>query len=307
MTQKTVVKIEPLPPFDLALSSLVFSDGSQKVRCFQEGCFSQVVDAKESFVWIKLISEGSVDKPRLILELHTVDNKISEETVYRVQEVVSQIFSLNMPLKPFYDHVRGDRVMSQITQRLRGFKFPMTPTVFEALVDAIVEQQISIKVARSIEERLAIMFGDVVTVDGEVFSVFPTAATLAAAGVEKIRQTGLSMRKAEYIHGAAQLVTKGDLELEKLQTQPLEEVVSVLDEIRGVGVWTAELTMLRGMGRFDVLPADDFGLRRVISHYCCGGRSISALEARQIAEEWGDWKGLAAFYLIIAEALKVQL
>jgi DNA-3-methyladenine glycosylase II len=103
------------------------------------------------------------------------------------------------------------------------------------------------------------------------------------------------------------LVVDGGLDLEGLKMRGSDEVVGVLDEIRGIGVWTAELTMLRGMHRFDVLPADDFGLRRVISRYYCGGRSINAFEAHKIAEAWGSWKGLAAFYLIIAEVKNVVL
>ena len=306
MTQKTVVHIEPLAPFDLALSALVFADGDRKVRSFQNNCFSQVVNVGGELVWVNLVSEGSVDKPRLRLELYA-DREFSSDVVHRVQNVINQIFSLNMPLNAFYDHIKGDSVMSQITHRLRGFKFPMTPTIFEAFVDAIVEQQISIKVARNIEERLAVMFGDAVKVDGEVFFAFPTASALVVAGVERIRQSGLSMRKAEYIYGVAKRVVEGGLDLEEMREWSLGEVVSVLDDIRGVGVWTAELTVLRGMGRFDVLPADDFGLRRVISRYYCDSRSISALEARQIAEGWGCWKGLAAFYLVIAEVLDVCL
>lgn len=305
MSQKAVLIIEPLAPFDLALSALVFANGGRKVRSYQEGCFSQVVNTGEQLVWVRLTSEGCVDRPKLLLEVYA-ESLLLSETVQQVQEVVSRIFSLDMPLTPFYEQVKGDGVMSHIVQRLRGFKFPVTPTVFEALVDAIVEQQISIKVARDIEERLAVMFGDSIIVEGERYFAFPTASALVEAGVEKIRQAGLSMRKAEYIYGAAQLVAMGDLDLEKLQGQPLEGAVSVLDAVRGVGVWTAELTLLRGMGRFDVLPADDFGIRRVISHYCCGDRGVFALEARQIAERWGKWKGLAAFYLIIAEALNVQ-
>jgi len=306
MTQKTVVHIEPLAPFDLALSALVFADGNRRVRSFQEGYFSQVINVNENLVWVRLFLEGSVDKPKLMLELYAED-KLSIETVHKVQGVVSQIFSLNLPLTHFYDYVKGDHVMSQVTQRLCGFKFPVTPTVFEAFVDAIVEQQISIKVARNIEERLAVMFGDRVSVGGEEFFAFPSATALVVAGVERIRQAGLSMRKADYIYGVAKRVVDGCLDLEGMREWSLGEVVSVLDDIRGVGVWTAELTVLRGMGRFDVLPADDFGLRRVISRYYCDSRSISALEARQIAEGWGCWKGLAAFYLVIAEVLDVCL
>jgi len=304
MFQRVVVEIEPLAPFDLSLSALVFASGDRRVKSFQGGCFSQVVDTDGGLVLVKLFSEGVVSAPKLRLELYAKGD-VSEGCVRQVQGVVGRIFSLDMSLKLFYDFVRGDGIMSQIVQRLFGFKFPVTPTVFEAFVDAVVEQQISIKVARSIEDRLAVMFGDSIVVDGKGFFVFPTARALVEAGVERILQVGLSRRKAEYIFDVAQLIVEGGLDLEGLERQSSEEAVLVLDKLRGVGVWTAELTLLRGMGRFDVFPADDFGLRRVISRYYCGGRVIDALEARRIAEGWGCWKGLAAFYLIIAEAQNI--
>jgi DNA-3-methyladenine glycosylase II len=61
-----------------------------------------------------------------------------------------------------------------------------------------------------------------------------------------------------------------------------------LDQVKGIGVWTAELTMFRGMQRLDVLPADDFGIRRVMSNYYCGGKPIKALEAREIGKRWAN-------------------
>jgi len=66
------------------------------------------------------------------------------------------------------------------------------------------------------------------------------------------------------------------------------------------------LTMLRGMQRLEALPADDLGLRRTISHYYCGEKPITSTEARKIAESWGEWKGLAAYYLIVAEMLGIE-
>ncbi len=94
----------------------------------------------------------------------------------------------------------------------------------------------------------------------------------------------------------------GKLHLEQLKNQQdPERIIAELDEIRGIGVWTAELTMLRGMQKLDALPADDFGVRRVISRYYRHGKPIKTAEAREIAKAWGRWKGLAAYYLIIAE------
>ncbi|MCL2134033.1 MAG: DNA-3-methyladenine glycosylase [Candidatus Bathyarchaeota archaeon] len=306
MSQKTTMIMKPRAPFDLVSSSLVFTAGDRRVRSFQKGVFTQVINVNGVFVWVQLSSKGQVNKPKLMLELFA-EEYLSKEKIQQVKNVVCRIFSLNKSLNSFYSYVQEDPIMSQITQKLCGFKFPTTPTVFEALVDAIVEQQISIKVARSIEDRLAIMFGESVNVGREVFFAFPSAIDLADAGVEKIRQAGLSARKASYIHGVAELIADRSLDLNWLKDKDSGVAIGVLDEIRGVGVWTAELTLLRGMGWFDILPADDFGIRRAISRYYCGGKLINAVEARQIAEKWGSWKGLAAFYLLAAEAQGVLL
>ena len=81
---------------------------------------------------------------------------------------------------------------------------------------------------------------------------------LAKASMEEIQQVGLSIRKAEYIQEAAELVLDGKLDLEGLKSHPnAEEIISELDDIRGIGVWTVELTMLRGMQKLDAVPADD--------------------------------------------------
>ncbi len=94
--------------------------------------------------------------------------------------------------------------------------------------------------------------------------------------------------------------------MKRCGSKSTSEIIEELDKIKGVGVWTAELTMLRGMRRLEALPADDLGLRRTISHYYCGGKPITSAEARRIAENWGTWKGLAAYYLIVAEMIGIE-
>jgi DNA-3-methyladenine glycosylase II len=175
-------------------------------------------------------------------------------------------------------------------------------------VDSIVEQQISIKIARTIEERLAQRFGDKLEIDGKCFCAFPTPQNILAASIGDIRACGLSQRKAEYIYGAAKAITDCKLDLEAMKTNPdIEAIITELDALKGIGVWTAELTIYRGMQRLDVLPADDFGIRRVISKYYCGGKPIKAAEAREVAKPWSSWQGLAAFYLLAAEANGVEV
>jgi DNA-3-methyladenine glycosylase II len=197
--------------------------------------------------------------------------------------------------------------MARLTRKLYGLKSPTTQFAFEALVDSIIEQQISLKVANTFERRIIKKWGDALNLGDEVFYAYPTPKSLASATQQELRTVGLSERKAEYIRNVASMIAEEKLNLETLKTsKSANDIIEELDRIKGVGVWTAELTMLRGMRRLEALPADDLGLRRTISHYYCGGKSITSTEARKIAENWGKWKGLAAYYLIVAEMTGVS-
>jgi DNA-3-methyladenine glycosylase II len=289
-------------PLDFDLCAQIFSSGDNEIRVYANGEFHQLLKINCNLVLVRLTSTGAIQHPRITVELKS-NNPIFPKDKKTAEETLQLIFNLHFDLCEFYKDVENDPVMRQIAQRLYGLKNPTTPTVFESLVDSIVEQQISIKVAVTIEHRLAKKFGETLTIDGDTYYVYPTPQNIAAASIDEVRQVGLSMRKAEYILNAAKLIVDGELNLEemKIEKNP-ERIIAELDEIRGIGVWTAELTMLRGMQKLDAFPADDFGIRRVISRYYCGGKPIKAAEAREIAKAWGNWKGLAAYYLIIAEA-----
>ncbi|MGE5188349.1 MAG: DNA-3-methyladenine glycosylase family protein [Betaproteobacteria bacterium] len=299
--------IEPVAPFSLDLSAQIFVGGDYHLRNYSNGVFQQVLRVSNELVLAKLTSHGTIDDPQLTVELIS-NTQLATWTKKEAEKTLRKIFNLDFELRNFYREVKNDQTMHRITQQLYGYKFPTTPTVFESLVDAIVEQQISIKVARTIEERIAKKFGDKIEIDGDCYYVFPTAKNMMGASTSDIQQVGLSKRKAEYIYNAAKFIVNGELDLEEMSVETdVDRVVSMLDEVKGIGVWTAELTMLRGMQRWDVLPADDFGIRRVISAYYCGGKPIKAPEAREIAKVWGKWKGLAAFYLIVAEVKAIAV
>jgi DNA-3-methyladenine glycosylase II len=301
MTFNEIIEVKAVAPFNFDLTAQIFRNGDKQIRTYRDGVFSQVLKLNSQLALVKVTSTGTVEQPKLTIELKT-NKPLTLEDKRKAEETVKSIFNLDFDLNSFYEEIKDDPAMGQIAKQLYGLKNPTTPTVFEALVDSIVEQQISIKVAIALEEKLAKKFGDLLDIDGDIYFAFPTPQTLASAGEEEILQVGLSRRKAEYLHEAAQLIVAGKLDLEGLKRQEnAGEIISKLDRVRGIGVWTAELTMLRGMERLDALPADDFGIRRVISRYYCGGSPITAAEAREIAKAWGRWKGLAAFYLIIAE------
>ncbi len=297
--------IKPVLPFDFELSASIFSEGDKQIRRHENGKFYQLIRINNKLVLISAKSSGSRDEIKILVDLES-NEEISNKDRKKTREVIYTIFNLKLDLKTFYLNIKNDETMLKLTQKLRGLKSPTTPTVFEALVDSIIEQQISLKVAHSLQRNLIKTFGDILKIDDKVYYAFPTSEKMASATIEQIRECGLSYKKAEYIRDISKMITDGILDLEKFKGyDDIDEIIDELRKIRGIGVWTAELTMLRGMQKFDAIPADDLGLRRVISHYYCNDRKISGEQVRRIAQNWGKWKGLAAFYLIIAERLKV--
>lgn len=297
--------LKAVPPFDFDLSARIFSDGDKSIRRYEDGRFWQVIKTDGKLVLIVVESLGSVEDPKLSITLRS-DEEVSGREKARVKEIIRWLFDLNHDLKPFYEHAVNDRVMARLTQELRGLKSPATVTVFEALFDSIVEQQISLHVAHGLERNVIKSFGDRLKWGSEVYYAYPTPQNLASATVGELRKCGLSQRKAEYIQNVSRLIVEGELDLERLKDcKNIDAIVNTLDRIRGVGVWTSELTMVRGM-RKNALPADDLGLRRVISRYYCDDKRITSREARIIAEKWGIWKGLAAFYLIMGEIIGIK-
>ena len=150
--------IIPKAPYDFSLCAAIFTSGEPEIRTFRKGTFAQVLRNHALPVLAEVRSIGTTEAPKLSLVIrsnHSVDRKEERE----VMTQVASMFSTADDLAPFYREVNGDPIMADLTRRLRGLKSPETPTVFEALTDSIIEQQISLKVAHTIENRLIRMVG----------------------------------------------------------------------------------------------------------------------------------------------------
>jgi DNA-3-methyladenine glycosylase II len=294
--------LECVAPYDFKLTTGLFTNGDEQIRKFQDGKFWQVIRIDDQLTLATLENTGTVEDPRISVKLES-DRKISSNVKTQAKTLLTAILDVKFDPKPFYEQASNDEILKEITRRLNGLRIPSTATVFEALYDSIIEQQISLDVAHVLETKTVKTFGDTLKLDNRRYFAYPTPDRLASAKIKELRNCGLSTRKAEYIIGIAKLIRDGKLDLESYRNcTDTKKVIEELDRIRGIGVWTAELTVARSMHRYDTIPADDLGLRRVIAHYYSHDRKITAQEARTIAQKWGRWKGLASFYLIIAEA-----
>jgi DNA-3-methyladenine glycosylase II len=213
----------------------------------------------------------------------------------RVKEIAQWILLTDFNLLPFYEMVADDAVLGPVIKHLHGLKLMRPAELFEMMVIAITEQQISMVAAQRIRSRLVERFGE--QVDG--YWLFPTPENLARAPLEELNACGLSTRKSEYILGLATKVTAGTLDLEALRRLPDDEVRSTICGLRGFGRWSADYVLIRGLGRPDVVPADDLGIRTFTGIFLGNGSRMTAGEVMRAFEPYAPFRGIAMFYLMV--------
>ena len=298
--------LRPVPPFDFAYSAAIFSSGEPDIRIYRNGHFRQALAIDGIPVLVDVESRGTVDAPVLSLAIQSA-RPVPGPVKMQARNMIARMFSITDDLTSFYDAMQADPLMTGLSRRLRGLRAPSTPTVFEALVDSVIEQQISLAAAHSMERRLIRAAGPSLSLDKGTYFCYPAPAALAETTDATFRSCSLTVRKGEYIRGIAKAILAGNFDPESFREYPdTESIISEMVKIRGVGRWTAELTILRGLHRADAFPADDVGVRRFISQYYLGGGKISSQDAREFAGRWGDWKGFAAYYLEVADLLKIR-
>lgn len=307
------IKVEP--PFDFDLTAKSFSDEvalcmrDEQICKYSDGKFWRILRANDKLIFVVVKSIGDINNPELEVQL-TSSQKISEGDKEIIKKQVSSIFDLDSDLKSFYEAVQHDEFMSKMIDQLYGLKRARSPNMFEALVYIILEQQISLQAAYSIEKRLIQKFGDRMQIDQKIYYAFPTPEKLAFLEIEDLRPCGTSQRKSEYIRDIAKKIVEGQLDLELLQQKDEEQMMEELCKLRGVGPWTAELAIIRGAGKLRAIPAADLGLREHIARYYFkdeGRKRVSSEEVRQVAEGWGQWRGIAGYYAVVAGRLELEI
>ena len=195
----------------------------------------------------------------------------------------------------------ADPDLAPLRKRFGGLRILRAPDVYEALLVAVIGQQVSVRAAQSIRYRLMENLGTQIVVSGshgeEQYGLYPSPQQLIEAGEEGLRAQGASRQKAAYLLGIARRAAAGELDRTAWATLSDEEASERLGEIKGVGRWTAEIVLMRGLGRPDVFPAGDLGLQAAVQELWGLSERPSEKAVREIAERWAGWRSYAAFYL----------
>lgn len=196
--------------------------------------------------------------------------------------------------------IASDLIMAPLVKRFGVLRIVRAPDLYEALLIAIIGQQVSVFAAQSIRRRLMQNLGTRVVVRNsqiENYYLYPTGQQLIEAGERGLRGQGLSRQKSAYLMELAYRDTAGELERDAFADLSDGEAIRGLCQLKGVGRWTAEIVLMRGLGRTDVFPAGDLGLQVAFQEARGMRERPSEEKLRKIAERWAGWRSYAAFYL----------
>jgi DNA-3-methyladenine glycosylase II len=180
---------------------------------------------------------------------------------------------------------RRDPVMAGIMRAHPRISLVRRGEPFLTLARAIVGQQISVKAAQSVWDRVLACVGEV------------TPQNVLSRPRPELRACGLSDRKTEYIADLAQHFANGSIHLQRWPQMADEQIIAELVEVRGIGRWTAEMFLIFNLLRPDVLPLDDLGLQKAIRLLYFRKRPVSVRTMRKLGESWRPWRSVATWYL----------
>lgn len=248
-----------------------------------------------------LVEVRQVSRRPAVLEVSIPVGVGGARAARSLAETVGWVLFCEQDLRPFYKLSKDHPVMGPLTRRLHGLKASRPASLFDMAIIAVTEQQISLTAAYRIRQRLIEAYGD--KVDGH--QLYPTPEVLAGKSIDEVKAFGLSRMKADYIIGLARMIVEGSVDLEALKGMPDAAAREYITSLRGFGPWAAEYIMVRGLGRDDVVPADDLGIRTLVGQYLGDGGRMSADEVRRVLEPFAPWRGLVAFYLLADHRLSL--
>jgi DNA-3-methyladenine glycosylase II len=283
-----------IPPFRLDLTVWALRrTPSNAIDLWDGKRYSRILVRENNLVDVTLEQDESPDK--LNLKIKTDSDTPSLQEASEIRSILEKILGLRINLSGFYDIASESSRLSALSEKFMGVKPPRFPTVFEAVVNAISCQQISLTVGILLLNRLSAKYG----LPFNEKHAFPRPQDLIRAQPQDLNRLGFSHRKAEYILGLARDIVDGKLDLESLEKLPAQSAIDRLMQIRGIGLWTAEYVLLRGLGRLDIIPADDSGFRNKIKKWLNLHVSPEPDSIREKVSAWAPYSGMIYFLLLL--------
>ena len=294
----TTFDLKPVQPFRLDLTVWALRRRRDNVIDGWDGTTYRrvlVVGATPLIVTINQVERP--DAPRLRV---CVDGPAAAPEVSRTLIVVlERLLGLRVDLTAYYQLVAGDPRLGHLAERYRGVKPPRFPTSFEALLNAIACQQLTLTMGIRFLNHLAEAHGPACPGTDPVIRALPGPADLAHLDPDVLRGLGFSHQKARALVEVSREILDGRIDLDTLVNLDDVAVAARLRELRGVGRWTAEYVLLRGLGRIHVFPGDDVGARKNLQRFLGLASPLDYAGVQRAVAGWYPYAGLVYFHLLL--------
>lgn len=284
----------PDPPYDATLTLdkpsgwNVFTPDER----FADGTFWSVLSIDEEPTGIRIRSVGSVDDPVLEVDIYRQD-PLSEQAADQIEAVLAEKFAPDIDIQAFYAKAEDDPILALPVDQFWGM-YPTTgDSVFTRAVLAISLQRASLQRSRDMRRSIVKQFGTPVQFDGVTVHPYPTAERVAAMSEEELRQKCGVGYRAPYIRQTAERITEGFIDLEDLKYMRIAEARETLQQLPGIGPYSADI-----INPYRGCPIDSWSAE-VFGKLLLNDDSVGVQEAKAAAEDrWGDWAWLAFAYVV---------
>jgi len=289
--------VRPRAPFRLDLTVWALRRRKRNRMDVWDGTYRRALVVGGRALTVRVEAGGDLSRSVLTVSVLT-PGSYTGEVLSAVEGQVVRLLGTNVDLGRFYELAEADPRVGPLADRLVGLRPPRFPTLFEAIGNAIANQQLSLEVGIELLNRLTERFG-ARPLDGHGLVAFPEPESILGAQVADLRDLGFSLRKSEYLMDAAHAIITGLIDTERLEVSDRDTATRLLLALRGIGRWSAEYVLLRGLGRLDVFPADDVGARNKLKRFMNLAHEPSRDDIVEMMEPWSPFAGMIYFHLLL--------
>ena len=295
---RSTFELAPLSPFRLDLTIWTLRRRSHNIVDRWDGTtYRRVLPLPAGPVEVAVTQPTPSEKARL--RVAVAGQSVSAAVQAAVTTALERLLGLHIDMAEFDKFAAHNRRLKPLANRFRGMRPPRFATVFEGAINAIACQQMTLTLGIHLLNRLTVAYGTPMLDRDETVHAFPRPIDLAWLIPAKLRQIGFSLQKGRAIIELAQSIAEGHLDLEDFAALSDEEAVMRLLELRGLGRWSAEYVLLRGLGRTYVFPGDDVGARKNLQRWLQLAKPLDYQGVQRVLSQWHPYAGLVYFHLLL--------
>jgi DNA-3-methyladenine glycosylase II len=292
-----ILDLNPQPPFDFARTAAC-SRLYATMQVYRDRALYRLFRVGDGLALVRVTDVGGNPAPlHLRAECVATQGEVDEA---RLAEEVRYWMALDRSFADFYGVVDEDPALRLIVYSLYGLHMLRTPSVFEALMVTMIEQQIALSAAQKAERWLIETYGDYLEYEGVRYSAFPTPETIALLDETALTPLKITFVRVRRMLAIACAVVDGSLDLEALRHKSQDEAYVALMALNGVGHWTAAWTMIRALGTYLYVGNADVALRAAVNQYWYGQPGRASREQTDAHfGQYGDFAGEACVYTLM--------